>query len=183
MRPETEVLILAGIGNSGPDHWQSHWERQDPLCERLLQREWDAPHCSEWVAKLDDALSQRSLPIVLAAHSSACALVAHWAAQSASNHLAVVKGALLVGPSDPHNPNYPVGPTGFGPVPLHRLPFRTIVVASTDDRYVQLSRAREFADAWGSEFVPLQNAGHINTESGYGKWPEGFALLKTLRAS
>ena len=24
------VLILPGLGNSGPEHWQSHWERRDP---------------------------------------------------------------------------------------------------------------------------------------------------------
>jgi predicted alpha/beta hydrolase family esterase len=174
------VLILPGIGNSGPEHWQSHWERRDPRCTRVLQDEWDAPECAEWVARLDAAISRQAEPVVLAAHSSACALVAHWATAPAS-HTALIRGALLVAPSDPGGPNYPLGPTGFGPVPLRPLPFVSIVVASSDDRYVTASRAREYADAWGSRFVALENAGHINVASGFGPWDEGFDLLQTLR--
>jgi predicted alpha/beta hydrolase family esterase len=88
---------------------------------------------------------------------------------------------MLVGPSDPTGPHYPVGPTGFAPVPLRPLPFPTIVVASTDDPFVTVSQAQAYAQAWGSRFVLLENAGHINTASGHGPWPEGFALLATLR--
>ena len=35
--------------------------------------------------------------------------------------------------------------------------------------------------AWKREFVALANAGHINAASGFGEWPEGYALLNTLR--
>jgi predicted alpha/beta hydrolase family esterase len=41
-----------------------------------------------------------------------------------------------------------------------------------------LERARQFAEVWGSEFVNIGAAGHINTASGYGEWPEGLALLQ-----
>jgi predicted alpha/beta hydrolase family esterase len=98
-------------------------------------------------------------------------------------HTARVRAALLVAPSDPDGPNYPVGPTGFSPVPLRPLPFASIVVASSDDRYVTAVRARQFADAWNSRFVLLENAGHINTASGHGAWPEGYALLSELRSN
>ncbi|MBW8723125.1 MAG: alpha/beta hydrolase, partial [Polaromonas sp.] len=37
-----------------------------------------------------------------------------------------------------------------------------------------------YARAWGSEFVRLQDAGHINVESGHGDWPLGIALLQSL---
>ncbi|MFL6543682.1 MAG: RBBP9/YdeN family alpha/beta hydrolase, partial [Candidatus Udaeobacter sp.] len=73
------------------------------------------------------------------------------------------------------------GATGFAPIPLLRLRFRTIVVASSDDPYVTLSRARTFATAWGSDFVIIGEAGHINSDSGVDDWPEGLALLNTLR--
>jgi predicted alpha/beta hydrolase family esterase len=99
------------------------------------------------------------------------------------DHIARVHGALLVGPSDPDGPNYPVGPTGFSPVPLQRLPFPSIVVASSDDPFVTAARARQYADAWNSRFVLLENAGHINVASGYGAWPEGYALLSALRST
>ena len=120
--------------------------------------------------------------VVLVAHSSACALVAHWAAAAPAAHRSRVVGALLVAPSDPEGPHYPVGPSGFAPMPLLPLPFRTIVVASRNDDYVSLERARSCADAWGSTFVDVGSAGHINSASGLGAWPAGYALLEGLRA-
>ena len=176
------ALILPGLGNSGPGHWQSHWERRDDSCERVEQREWDTPRCEDWIARLDAAVARRADSPVLVAHSAACALVVHWAAKAQTQHLQRVRGALLVSPADPEGPNFPEGTTGFGPMPLRRLPFPTIVVASTDDPYVEPARARQFADAWDGRFVLLQAAGHINVASGYGPWPEGFALLDDLRA-
>lgn len=176
-----DVLVLPGLNNSGPEHWQSHWERMDNSCQRVMQDEWDAPVCADWVARLDQVIRGRATPVVLAAHSSSCALVAHWVRSTAANQHAKVRGALLVGPSDPEGTMYPPEPTGFAPVPLIALPFRSVVVASTNDPYVSVERAQEYATAWGSQFVLLDKAGHINAASGHGAWPEGFALLDALR--
>lgn len=175
------TLILPGLGNSGPEHWQSYWERQDSTCQRVLQSEWDSPHCTDWVSTLGAAINSLSEPVVLVAHSSSCALVAHWARGATPSELDRVSGALLVAPSDPDGPHYPAGPTGFAPVPLERLPFPTIVVASTDDVYVSVERAGAYADAWGSSFVNIGPKGHINSASGLGAWPAGYALLAGLR--
>lgn len=176
------VLILPGIGNSGPLHWQSEWERHDPSMHRLLQDEWDAPRCADWVARLDENIGAHDAPVVLATHSSSCALVAHWVTQTSAQNIARVKGALLVAPSDPTGPNYPIGPTGFAPVPLIRLPFRSTVVASDDDIYVTEATARSFAAAWGSQFVLMPGGGHINADTGLGLWTDGLRMLQILRA-
>ncbi len=175
------VLILPGLGNSGPEHWQSHWERRAANCRRVMQDEWDAPACSDWVKRLAAALAEEREPVVLAAHSAACALVAHWASGAGAAAARQVKGALLVAPSDPLGPNYPAGPTGFAPVPLARLPFPSIVVTGTNDPYVRLDQARDCASAWGASLVVLEGAGHVNAASGFGPWPEGFELLSRLR--
>ncbi|MGH9421666.1 MAG: RBBP9/YdeN family alpha/beta hydrolase, partial [Thermoanaerobaculia bacterium] len=63
---------------------------------------------------------------------------------------------------------------------LTRLRFPSIVVASSNDEFVTLERAKEFADAWGSRFVPIGEAGHINTESNLGEWEFGRTLLDEL---
>jgi predicted alpha/beta hydrolase family esterase/heme-degrading monooxygenase HmoA len=146
----------------------------------VIQQDWDTPQCASWVTRLQEALASADTPVVLAAHSAACALIAHWAA-GGNAAIGKVRGALLVAPSDPGGANYPKCPTGFDPVPTTRLPFRSIVVASDDDPYVSLARAREYSAAWGSELVVLPNAGHINVASGHGPWPEGFGLLSKLR--
>ncbi len=175
-------LILPGLGDSGPDHWQTHFERADTSCVRVMQDEWDSPDCAAWVARLDEEMRNSVWPVRLVGHSSACALVAHWALNAAPEELAKVCGALLVAPSDPDGPNYPVTAINFGPVPMVALPFASIVVTSDDDEYVTLDQARAYATAWGSRLVVLQHAGHINVASGFGEWPEGYALLQSLDA-
>ncbi|HKP15233.1 MAG TPA: alpha/beta hydrolase [Gemmatimonadaceae bacterium] len=179
----TTALILPGLSNSGPQHWQTLWEREDQSCRRVMQAEWETPRCADWVATLDAAVVHSADPVVLVAHSSSCALVAHWARDASRDSLARVRGALLVAPSDPEAPSYPEGPTGFAPMPMARLPFPSIVVASRDDQYVTIERAREYAAAWGSELTDLGDAGHINASSGLGTWAVGYGLLQRLRTA
>jgi predicted alpha/beta hydrolase family esterase len=172
----TKVLLLPGLYDSGPEHWQSYWEREVPGAIRIVQRDWDTPAREEWVETLEDAVAEHGSDVVLVGHSTACALVAFWAATSART----VRGALLVGPSDTAAPSYPAGPIGWAPMPMVRLYFPSIVVASTNDEYVTLERAGEFAKAWGSRLVDIGDAGHINGASGLGNWPRGKRLLTEL---
>ena len=174
----TRTLILPGLHDSDTGHWQSRWEARDETLLRVVQDDWETPHCADWIARLDQALALTGPDAVLVAHSAGCALVAHWAVGEFSRR---IRGALLVAPSDPEASSFPSGPTGFAPIPLLRFRFRSIVVASSNDPYVTLSRAQTFAMAWGSEFVMIGEAGHINSASGLGGWAEGFALLNTLR--
>jgi predicted alpha/beta hydrolase family esterase len=176
LRPTPRVLLLPGLHTSGPEHWQSHWEREHPDFQRVEQRDWETPDRQEWVETLNRAIAAETSPAVLVAHSLACCLVAHWAA----THEGPVHGALLVGPSDVEAASYPPGTTGFAPMPLARLPFPSIVVASTDDPYITVSRAERFAAAWGSRLEVVGALGHINSASGLGSWPEGFAFLREL---
>ena len=64
-----DVLILAGLMNSGPNHWQSHWERKHPEWKRVRHRDWTNPHCQEWVAELDEAIAECQGAPLLVAHS------------------------------------------------------------------------------------------------------------------
>ncbi len=162
--------------DSGPEHWQTHWERADPSFIRVKQRDWATPSRADWVATLEAAVASAGPDVVLVAHSTACALVAFWAATTKRT----VRGALIVAPSDTEAPSYPEGPTGWRPMPLERFSFPSIVVASSNDQYCTLPRARAFASAWGSRFVAIGAAGHINSDSGLGAWPTGRALLSTL---
>ncbi len=178
---EAKVFILPGLGNSGPEHWQSYWERSNPTFKRIIQAEWDTPDCQDWVATLDQAIAASDEKLVLVGHSSSCALVGHWASFAKNTaQIKKVKGALLVAPSDAEAHNYPAGTKNFQPMPLQTLPFASIVVASTDDIYVSVARAQFFAQAWGSDFINIGAAGHINSATGLGDWPEGMQLLQAL---
>jgi predicted alpha/beta hydrolase family esterase len=173
----TNVFILPGLGNSGDQHWQTIWQTLHPEWQRIMQDDWDTPACADWVRRIDETLA--TVPegtAVLVAHSSSCAAVAYLAAMTTHR----IKGALLVAPSDPLGAAYPPGPKGFAPVPLARLSFPSIVVASENDEYISLPQAKMYAEAWGSRFVNVGQAGHINSSSGLGEWREGLALLQTL---
>jgi predicted alpha/beta hydrolase family esterase len=177
---DCDVLTLAGMWNSGPQHWQTLWESKHPGWQRVPHRDWTNPECHEWVAELDGAIAASDDgPPILVAHSLACALVAHWAASESALKIA---GAFLVAPSDVEAPSYPKDAKGFAPMPLQKLPFPSVVVASSNDQYVTLERARAFAAAWGSRFVEIGAAGHINGDSGHGEWPEGENMLKDFCA-
>lgn len=174
----TNVLILPGIGNSGPEHWQSRWEASNPSFQRVLQRDWEKPVCSEWMAVLDAVVARAGPDTVLVAHSLACLLVAHWSASSPRR----LRGALLVAVPDPDAPSFPEDAVGFAAVPKRALPFRSVVVASANDPYASLEYARLCASVWGSGFVNIGSAGHINATSGLADWREGFVLLQALIA-
>src|SRR5260370_2957865 len=152
------VLLVPGLWNSGPENWQSYWEREGGDCVRVVQSDWETPQRSDWVATLERAVNGARERVVLAADSLGCCLVAHWAGAEGAS-VAKVRGALLVAPSDVEAPSYPAGTVGFEPMPRQRLPFAAVVVASSDDRYVSLVRAREFAAAWGARLVAAGTLG------------------------
>lgn len=170
-------LIVPGLGNSGPEHWQTYFQHSAGNFHRIEQQEWDAPVCAEWIAAIDKTVAAFGpSTVVLIGHSLGCCAIVQWA----KVYQRSVKGALLVAPSDPEADVYTFPATGFAPVPLERLAFRSIVVASADDVWVSLERAKYFAENWGSEFINLGNAGHINVASGHTNWEEGLQLLRRL---
>jgi predicted alpha/beta hydrolase family esterase len=92
-----------------------------------------------------------------------------------------VRAALMVAPADVDSPAHtPPETRGFAPLPRARLPFPATVVASRNDPYVTIDRARGFAAVWGADFVDAGAAGHINAGSGLGDWAAGRRVLQTL---
>jgi predicted alpha/beta hydrolase family esterase len=174
----TTILLVPGLGNSGPQHWQTLWEQRHHY-SRVQQADWDQPVGPEWVQALADTIARRPGPVVLVAHSLGCATVAKWAQAYPTE---AVVGALLVAPADTDRPDFPPEVTGFAPMPLHALPFPSIVVASTNDQYVTLPRANDFATAWGSQLVNVGPQGHLNADSDLGAWLTGQEVLAQLLA-
>lgn len=169
---QQRVLIVPGIGDSGEQHWQSHWQRQHAGVTRIAPTSWDAPHCDDWVAAIERALAASGPQTLIVAHSLGCLAVARLRSG--------VAGALLVALPDPDGPAFPAAARGFAPVPETRLPFPSIVVASDDDPYAQPTHAQRYATAWGSRLHRIGMRGHINAASGLGDWPQGWQLLESL---
>jgi uncharacterized protein len=173
----TQVLILPGIGGSGPEHWQTRWERLHPGYRRIEMPDWDAPELAVWLKRIDEAVLAAPTSPVIVAHSLGCLAVAHWAARGG-----VLRAALLVAVPDPSGALFPRAAESFGPLPLVRFGFPTRVVSSHDDPYGSFEHAARCAAAWGSELCDAGNVGHINADSHLGDWEEGEGLLRGLLA-
>ena len=148
---EVDILIVPGYTNSGPDHWQTRWERKLSTARRVEQAEW-------------------TKPVVLVAHSLGVPTVIHALPEIAHK----VVGAVFVAPPDVANPDIrPKHLMTFGPYPRDPLPFPSITIASRNDPFGTYEHADDIASAWGSMLVDAGMSGHINAESGHGPWPEG----------
>ena len=102
------VLILPGYGDSGPDHWQSHWELAIPRSGAWRRATGSSPGSRTGWRRSSASLAECAEPPVLAAHSLACPLVAHWAGRT---RLARQGGA----PSRPRRRRLAASHPGRGP--------------------------------------------------------------------
>ncbi|MEP9389380.1 alpha/beta hydrolase [Mesorhizobium sp. KR9-304] len=176
-----DFLAVPGRGNSMPDHWMSHWCRAFPNSSRVLQADWNRPEPKAWIAQLDAAVAIAPRRVVVLAHSLAVAATVKWAAEAREDRLTKVLGAFLVAASnvDDPDPSFDlIRP--FAPMPMNRLPFPALVVASRTDPRVTFEKAQEFAAAWGAEFADAGDLGHMGNEAKLGLWPTGLLLLGRL---
>jgi predicted alpha/beta hydrolase family esterase len=174
----SKIINIPGIYNSGPQHWQTQWESLNSRdIKRVHQDNWDQPCKDPWIQRLQEQVAQYEEPVLVTAHSLGCNTLVHWANEYDTS---MVKGALLVAPADTEASNNPCIQS-FNPMPLIRLPFPSIVVASLDDPYCAMEKAARWAAYWGSRFICAGKKGHINAASGIGLWNEGLDLLKELK--
>jgi predicted alpha/beta hydrolase family esterase len=166
-------IIVPGWRDSGPGHWQSLWAARLDNAVRVKQDDWITPSRKAWVATLAQTILLQREPVIIVAHSLGCIATAHLPVEAR----AAIQGALLVAPADPERRAIL---SDFAPVPYQKLPYRSVLVASSNDPYCPVRLAGAYARAWGSEFVRIQDGGHINIESGHGEWPLGAALLQSL---
>ena len=167
---DTDILVVPGYTNSGPEHWQTRWQNRLSTARRVEQDEWSKPVREDWTARMAEAVNEAERPIVVIAHSLGIPTFIH-AIPMFRNSIA---GAFMVAPPDVSNPALrPRHLMTFGPYPRDPLPFPSITVASRNDPFCAIEVAEDLAAAWGSMFIDAGEAGHINTESGYGPWPEG----------
>ncbi len=174
---EPHFLIVPGLNDSGPTHWQSHWLGLLRYAHKAELGDWGNPTRDRWVARLDAAIRSIDAPVILVAHSLGCHAVAHWAAIFGNAHHSNVSGALLVAPPDCDREDAHPLVRQFGPSAHVQLAFPAILAASRNDEYATLDFSRRVARRWHSDFVDIGELGHINAASGIGHWPAGLALL------
>ena len=164
------VIIVPGLHDSSPEHWQSRWHRRHREFSRVRQDDWEHPQLAAWAARLGQVRGADPRPALLVAHSFGCLTAVHSIARDGAN----LAGALLVAPADPDK---------FGVadlLPALALPCPSIMISSSNDPWMRADNAARWATRWGCELVEGAALGHINAESGLGDWPAGAALLRRL---
>jgi uncharacterized protein len=171
---DTDIIIIPGYENSGPDHWQSRWEQKLSTARRVEQDAWSKPVREDWVARVAQTVNAAEKPVLLVAHSLGIPTMIH----AIPLFEVKIAGAFLVAPPDVANRKIrPKHLMTFGPYPRDPLPFPSILVGSRNDHYCSYETAEELAAAWGSSFIDGGESGHLNSDSGHGPWPEGTMVF------
>lgn len=162
--PPPRLLIVPGLHDSGPAHWQSWLQALHRGSIRVQQDDWHTPDLARWSARIADTLADHGPgPWTVVAHSFGCLALAHHLALRPS--AAPVLGTLLVAPAEPDR---------FGlahALPQRALPVPSTLLASETDPWMSADSARRWAQRWGSHWVNLGDVGHINAEAGFGPLP------------
>ena len=168
-------VMIPGIGGSGPEHWQTRWEANDPTFTRFAPTSWDEPDLNDWTASIQRAVE--GSVAILVAHSLGCLAAVHWARVHPEH-----AGALfLVAVPDPGGPQFPPQADSFAGVDLASpLGVPVVCVVSDNDPYCSPESALRIVKGLGADEVSAGASGHLNVASGLGDWPFGRSLFSEL---
>ncbi len=167
------LLVVPGLHDSGPAHWQTWLESLNRDALRVTQRDWSDPALDRWSGRIASAFERdpRARWIV-AAHSFGCLALARLVALRPD---LPIEAALLVAPADPDR--FGVGSL----LPRSALPFSSTMVTSCSDPWMTSAKGRSWAQHWRCHHVDLGDAGHINAEAGFGPLPMAQRWVTAMR--
>lgn len=178
-------ITVPGLNGSGPNHWQSWAERDIPNCRRVTGIDFQKPVIAAWADAIRQDIKNEPGSVILIAHSFGCLA----SAVAISDNELKVAGVILVAPASPQR----FSATGLigddessiqsllGAIPVKPLGVPGMLIASTNDPWMKVTHAQYWAENWGLKFSWIRNGGHINTESGFGRWTALSDLVRIFR--
>jgi len=169
MPNHNKTLILHGWGGSDAPHWQAELASQIakeygtvsfPLLDNC-----HFPSKNRWVKQVKEILEEFK-PTTVVCHSLANTLW-FWLCQE---DIASVERLFMVSPPSLKTTESTIKTFFPCEVPKNIKAKEVHMVVSTNDPWVELDEAKEIALHFNMTFTAIENAGHINEESGYGKW-------------
>ena len=175
-----KVLLLHGWGGSDFPHWQS-WLAGELAkgygCVNFLRfDDVDTPRLKRWSEQTLEAL-QDFKPDVVICHSLANTL---WFHLCHTENLIPVEHLYLVAPPSLTCSIEELGEFFPVTVPQQLFANNTTLITSTNDPYMTSKEADSLEKALNIRHEILQNAGHINADSGYGKWEWMLREIRSL---
>lgn len=179
------ILIVPGLRDEAPGHWQTLLARRLPKVAMVPPMGRADLDCARRVAAIETVARALRGPVIAVAHSGGCIMLAHWLRETS----VPLAAALMAAPPDFERPmpaGYPsldeLADGGWLPVPREPLPCPALVAASHDDPLASFDRTAVLASAWGARLVDLGCVGHLNPASGFGDWPMADTLIGELQS-
>jgi predicted alpha/beta hydrolase family esterase len=176
-----DYLIVPGLNNSGPEHWQTQWQQQLDSVARVEQQHWEKPELDTWADNVVEQIKQTQ-PRWIIAHSFGClatvrALTREKVRKQERAELSSVEGLFFVAPADPDK--FAVRDL----LPEETLKTPAVIVGSFTDPWFGWEKLALLAKQWNVPLLSAGDAGHINVESGHGAWKEGWDLFRQFQNS
>lgn len=170
------VLILHGWGGSDAPHWQS--ELASEIAKNYgtvsfpLLDNCHFPSKNRWLKQVKQLLEEFK-PHTVVCHSLANTLW-FWLCEE---HIESVERLFMVAPPSLNTTEATIKTFFPCPTPKNICANEVHLIVSDSDPWIKLEEAESMAKSIGASYQVLENAGHINTESGFGKWELIEALI------
>ena len=79
---DLDILIIPGLGGSGPDHWQGRWAQKMSTARVVEQQDWLQPDREAWVQSILREIEASTRPVALVGHSLGSIAAAHAIAET-----------------------------------------------------------------------------------------------------
>ena len=164
-----KTLILHGWGGSDFPHWQSHLaceiaKNYGTVSFPLLDN-CHFPSKNRWVKQVKKILEEFK-PDTVVCHSLANTLW-FWLCQE---EIATVERLFMVSPPS-LSTTEPTIKTFFPcEIPSNIYAKEVQLIVSDNDPWIELDEAESMANSIGATYTIIENGGHINADSGFGKW-------------
>ncbi len=163
------VLILHGWGGSDYPHWQSQLASEIakdygtvsfPLLDNC-----HFPSKNRWVKQVKTILEEFK-PNIVVCHSLANTLW-FWLSQE---NIAEIDKLIMVSPPSLKTEEETIKTFFPCKIPEKIYAKEVHLIVSDNDPWIELDEAENIAQIIDAKYTVIENGGHINADSGYGKW-------------
>ncbi len=165
-----KTLILHGWGGSDAPHWQA--ELASEIAKNYgtvsfpLLDNCHFPSKNRWVKQVK-AILEDFKPDTVVCHSLANTL---WFWLCQEEEMIDVERLFMVSPPSLNTKESTIKTFFPCPTPSNIYAKKVHMLVSDNDPWVKLDEAQALATHFDAAFTVVENAGHINADSGYGKW-------------
>lgn len=167
---DMKTLILHGWGGSDAPHWQAELAAEIaknygtvsfPLLDNC-----HFPSKNRWVKQVKQILEEFK-PDTVVCHSLANTL---WLWLCMEENMPTVQRLFMVSPPSLSTEEKTIKTFFPAPMPVSLHAKEIQMIVSDNDPWITVKEAQNIASQYGIPLTIIENAGHINADSGHGKW-------------